>query len=87
MIGLARGAGKGISQISKKEKDLIEEHDLAVFSLGSFEDCIRKKKFLLVRLHQKEKLSLQLKNLILMLMLQDLEEFLVVLNVEKILEH
>lgn len=46
MIGLARGAGKGISQISKKEKDLIEEHDLAVFSLGSFEDCIRKKKFL-----------------------------------------
>jgi len=46
MIGLARGAGKGISQISKREKDLIEEHDLAIFSLGSFEDCIRKKKFL-----------------------------------------
>ncbi|MDO5824918.1 MAG: hypothetical protein BZ137_04475 [Methanosphaera sp. rholeuAM130] len=43
MIGLARGAGKGISQISKSEKDLIEEHDLAIFSLGSFEDCIRKK--------------------------------------------
>lgn len=43
MIGLARGAGKGISQISKPEKDLIEEHDLAIFSLGSFDDCIRKK--------------------------------------------
>lgn len=43
MIGLARGAGKGISQISKTEKDLIEEHDLAIFSMGSFEDCIRKK--------------------------------------------
>ncbi|MBE6487403.1 MAG: methanogenesis marker 7 protein [Methanosphaera stadtmanae] len=43
MIGLARGAGKGISQISKSEKDLIEEHDLAIFSLGSFDDCIRKK--------------------------------------------
>ena len=43
MIGLARGAGKGISQISKPEKDLIEEHDLSIFSLGSFEDCIRKK--------------------------------------------
>ncbi|MDO5852287.1 MAG: methanogenesis marker 7 protein [Methanobacteriaceae archaeon] len=43
MIGLARGAGKGISQISKPEKDLIEEHDLAIFVLGSFEDCIRKK--------------------------------------------
>lgn len=46
MIGLARGAGKGISQISKAEKDLIEEHDLAVFSLGSFADCIKKKKYL-----------------------------------------
>lgn len=43
MIGLARGAGKGISQISKTEKDLIEEHDLAIFSLGSFDNCIRKK--------------------------------------------
>jgi len=46
MIGLARGAGKGISQISKTEKDLIEEHDLAIFSMGSFDDCIRKKKHL-----------------------------------------
>ena len=46
MIGLARGAGKGIAQINKEEKDLIEEHDLAIFSLGSFDDCIRKKKFL-----------------------------------------
>ncbi|OED30245.1 methanogenesis marker 7 protein [Methanosphaera sp. WGK6] len=46
MIGLARGAGKGIAQINKEEKDLIEEHDLAIFSLGSFEECIRKKKFL-----------------------------------------
>ncbi len=46
MIGLARGAGRGISQINKREKDLIEEHDLAIFSLGSFEYCIRLKKFL-----------------------------------------
>ncbi|MCD7781134.1 MAG: methanogenesis marker 7 protein [Methanosphaera sp.] len=46
MIGLARGAGKGIAQISKAEKDLIEEHDLAIFSMGSFEDCIQHKKFL-----------------------------------------
>lgn len=46
MIGLARGAGKGISQISKREKDIAEEHDLAVFTLGSFSDCIRTKKFL-----------------------------------------
>jgi putative methanogenesis marker protein 7 len=43
MVGLARGAGKGISQISKPEKDLVEEHDLAIYVLGSFDDCIRKK--------------------------------------------
>ncbi|MBM4241720.1 MAG: methanogenesis marker 7 protein [Euryarchaeota archaeon] len=40
MIGLARGAGKGISRISEDEKKLIEEHDAAVFALGSFRDCI-----------------------------------------------
>lgn len=40
MIGLARGAGKGISRISEAEKNLIGEHDLAVFALGSFKECI-----------------------------------------------
>jgi len=43
MIGLSRGAGKGIAQISEDEKRLIEEHDLAVFALGSFKDCILEK--------------------------------------------
>lgn len=43
MIGLRRGAGKGISNISEEEKRLIEEHDLAVFALGSFRECILKK--------------------------------------------
>ncbi|GAB4309074.1 MAG: methanogenesis marker 7 protein [Methanobacteriaceae archaeon] len=43
MIGLSRGAGKGIAQISEEEKKLIEEHDLAVFALGSFKDCILEK--------------------------------------------
>ncbi len=43
MIGLQRGAGKGISRISEDEKRLIEEHDLAVFALGSFKDCILNK--------------------------------------------
>jgi len=40
MIGLARGAGKGVSRISEDEKKLIEEHDAVVFALGSFRDCI-----------------------------------------------
>ncbi|MBI5679802.1 MAG: methanogenesis marker 7 protein [Methanobacterium sp.] len=43
MIGLSRGAGKGISRISEDEKNLIEEHDLAVFALGSFRECILNK--------------------------------------------
>jgi putative methanogenesis marker protein 7 len=43
MIGLSRGAGKGISRISEDEKRLIEEHDLVVFALGSFRECIMNK--------------------------------------------
>ncbi len=43
MIGLSRGAGKGISRISEDEKRLVEEHDLAVFALGSFRECILNK--------------------------------------------
>jgi len=43
MIGLSRGAGKGISRISEDEKRLIEEHDLAVFALGSFKECLMNK--------------------------------------------
>ncbi|WP_407431205.1 methanogenesis marker 7 protein [Methanobrevibacter sp.] len=46
MIGLARGDGKGTSGISEEEKQLIEEHDLAIFALGSFENCIKEKSFL-----------------------------------------
>ncbi|MBR2557948.1 MAG: methanogenesis marker 7 protein [Methanobrevibacter sp.] len=46
MIGLARGDGKGTSGITEHEKSLIEEHDIAVFALGSFENCIKEKAFL-----------------------------------------
>ncbi|MDL2245977.1 methanogenesis marker 7 protein [Methanobrevibacter sp. OttesenSCG-928-K11] len=46
MIGLARGDGKGTSSITEEEKKLIEEHDLAVFALGSFKQCILDKSFL-----------------------------------------
>lgn len=43
MIGLARGAGKTISRISEDEKALINEHDLAIFAMGSFKECIENK--------------------------------------------
>ena len=46
MIGLARGDGKGTSGITEEEKSLIEEHDVAIFALGSFENCIKEKSFL-----------------------------------------
>lgn len=46
MIGLARGDGKGTAGITEEEKKLIEEHDIAVFALGSFKDCIIDKAFL-----------------------------------------
>ncbi|KZX17687.1 methyl-coenzyme M reductase operon protein C [Methanobrevibacter cuticularis] len=46
MIGLARGAGKGIAGITEHEKKLIEEHDLAIYALGSFKQCIMDKTFL-----------------------------------------
>jgi len=43
MIGLARGVGRDIAQLREKEKRLIEEHDLAVYVMGNFEDCIKNK--------------------------------------------
>lgn len=44
MIGLARGVGSRICQISAHERDLINEHDLAVFIFGNFEHCITQNK-------------------------------------------
>jgi len=46
MIGIARGDGKGTAGITEEEKKLIEEHDLAIFALGSFKQCILDKSFL-----------------------------------------
>lgn len=43
MVGLARGFGKRISQLNDEERDVINEHDLAVYLLGDFETCIERK--------------------------------------------
>ncbi|RQD80469.1 MAG: methanogenesis marker 7 protein [Methanocalculus sp. MSAO_Arc2] len=43
MVGLARGFGKRISQLNDEERDVINEHDLAVYVLGNFETCIEQK--------------------------------------------
>ncbi len=43
MIGLARGVGKRICQLTAFERDLINEHDVAVFILGNYEHCIIEK--------------------------------------------
>ncbi len=43
MVGLARGVGKRICQMTAYERDLINEHDLAIFILGNYEHCIIEK--------------------------------------------
>jgi putative methanogenesis marker protein 7 len=48
MVGLARGYGKRIAQLSGEERDVINEHDLAVYMLGNFATCI-KEKFVVLR--------------------------------------
>jgi putative methanogenesis marker protein 7 len=44
MIGLARGVGARTCQITAHERDLINEHDLAVFIFGNFQHCITESK-------------------------------------------
>ncbi|OPY52027.1 MAG: Methyl-coenzyme M reductase operon protein C [Methanosaeta sp. PtaU1.Bin060] len=46
MIGLARGVGRDIAQITEYEAGLINEHDAVVFIFGNFAECIRKKESL-----------------------------------------
>ncbi|MCP1662727.1 MAG: methanogenesis marker 7 protein [Methanocalculus sp. MSAO_Arc1] len=43
MVGLARGFGKRIAQLNDEERDVINEHDCAVYVLGNFETCIEQK--------------------------------------------
>jgi len=43
MVSLARGPGKRISGLNDEERDVINEHDLAVFLMGNFEKCIEYK--------------------------------------------
>jgi len=40
IVGLARGYGKTIFQISDKERHMIGEHDAAIFSFGIYGECI-----------------------------------------------
>jgi len=49
MIGMARGVGKRIAGINDEERDVINEHDIAVYLLGNFEHCIEKKTPLILR--------------------------------------
>jgi len=49
LIGLARGVGRRTAQISSKERALAEEHDLAIFTFGNFEDCIINEKYVLYK--------------------------------------
>lgn len=43
MVGLARGFGKRIGLLSDEERDIINEHDIAIYLFGNFETCIQHK--------------------------------------------
>ena len=43
MVSPARGPGKRISTLNDEERDVINEHDIAVFAFGNFESCIEHK--------------------------------------------
>jgi len=43
MVSLARGPGKRITGLNDEERDVINEHDLAVYLFGNFENCIEHK--------------------------------------------
>jgi putative methanogenesis marker protein 7 len=49
MVGMARGVGKRIAGLNDEERDVINEHDIAVYLLGNFEHCIEKKMPVLLR--------------------------------------
>jgi putative methanogenesis marker protein 7 len=43
MVSLARGPGKRIAGLNDEERDVINEHDIAIYLLGNFETCIEYK--------------------------------------------
>ncbi len=43
MIGLSRGFGKRIANLNIEERNIINEHDCAIYLLGNFEECIKYK--------------------------------------------
>ncbi|MCS7103710.1 MAG: methanogenesis marker 7 protein [Candidatus Korarchaeum sp.] len=43
IIGLSRGVGKRIAMLTLFEKNLINEHDIAIFIFGNLRECIIKK--------------------------------------------
>lgn len=43
MVSLARGPGKRIAQLNDEERDVINEHDIAIYLLGNFSKCIEYK--------------------------------------------
>jgi putative methanogenesis marker protein 7 len=49
MVSLARGPGKWIAGLNDEERDVINEHDIAVYVMGNFETCIEYKMPTLLR--------------------------------------
>lgn len=43
MVGLSRGVGKRLAMLTAFERELINEHDVAVFLFGNFRECVSEK--------------------------------------------
>ncbi len=43
VIGLARGVGRRIAQLTGRERQIIEEHDVCLIGFGNFKRCIEEK--------------------------------------------
>jgi putative methanogenesis marker protein 7 len=43
VIGLARGVGRRIAQLTLRERQIIEEHDVCLIGFGNFKRCIAEK--------------------------------------------
>jgi putative methanogenesis marker protein 7 len=43
MVSLARGPGKRIAALNDEERDVINEHDIAIYMMGNFEECLKHK--------------------------------------------
>ena len=51
VMGMARGRGKATAQISRTEREIVDEYDAAIFVMGNFKSCVEAKADLVRDIH------------------------------------